>query len=200
MTEPVAGLAGVILAAGGSTRLGQPKQLLMLNGKTLIEQTVEQALSICGAGVVVVTGANNDEITTRLQGHNVQQMHNPDWQTGMAGSLRVALQALEGVACEGALLMVCDQPRVSATHLATLAALWQNAPSRPAAAAYDGLPGVPAIVPRSWFVRLQALQGDEGARGILRSDPDVQLLDLPEAAIDIDTPDDLFSNDLTQPD
>jgi len=184
-------LAGVILAAGRSERLGRPKQLLEYKGQTLVQHAVAQALPVCGAGVVLVTGAYGDEVADALHQQDVQLVHNPDWQTGMAGTLRAGVGALEGIPCEAALLLVCDQPRVTTAHLAALAALWQNAPSRAAAAAHAGQPGVPAIVPRSWFSQLMQLQGEEGARALLRESADTQLMELPEAAIDIDTPDDL---------
>ena len=195
MTKAFAGLAGVVLAAGGSARLGQPKQLLEHAGQTLVQRAVVQAQSVCDCGIVVVTGAQGDAVAAELQGTGARIMHNPDWQSGMAGSLRAALRALDDSGCDAALLMVCDQPRIGTAHLAALAALWQNAPSRAAAAAYDGQPGVPAIVPRSWFAQLAGLQGDQGARGLLRANSDTQLLDMPDAATDIDTPDDLTQLD-----
>ena len=152
---------------------------------------VGQAQPVCGSGIVVVTGAHGDAVAAELQGSGARITHNPEWPSGMAGSLRAALTALDHSDCEAALLMVCDQPRISTAHLAALAALWQNAPSRAAAAAYNGQPGVPAVVPRSWFAQLAALQGDQGARALLRASTETQLLDMPDAATDIDTPDDL---------
>ena len=191
MTEAVPGLAGVILAAGESARLGQAKQLLEFNGRPLVRHAVAQALPVCRAGVFVVTGAHGDAVAAAVRDQSAECVHNADWQDGMAGSLRVAMTALDGTDCEAALLMVCDQPRVTTTDLAALAGLWQNAPFRATAAEYSGLPGVPAILPRSWFTRLSELEGDQGARRLLRESPDTQLLDMPHAAIDIDTLDDL---------
>lgn len=192
MTEALPKLAGIVLAAGASERLGRPKQLVAHAGKPLLLHAVEQALAVCGAGVTVVTGANRAAVAAALTDSAVNVVHNPNWQSGMAGSLREGIKSVASSGCDAVLLMVCDQPAVTHAHLAALAALWQNAPSRPAAALYGGLTGVPAIVPRSFFSRLAALQGDQGARVLLRAAAaDVQTLNLPEAATDIDTPDDL---------
>jgi len=192
VSQPVAGLAGVVLAAGGSSRLGQPKQLLDYAGQPLVKHAVDAARVLCGSGVLVITGASQRAVSAAVTGSASRVVHNPAWAQGMAGSITQAVAALDAADCEAMLLLVCDQPKVTAAHLARLVALWQKSPTRPAAAFYNDAVGVPAIFPRSWFDRLAGLQGDSGARLLLRDHAQVQRLDLPEAALDIDVPDDLM--------
>lgn len=191
------GLAGLVLAAGASARLGQPKALLLHHGQPLICCAVAAAGEVCGAGVSVVTGAHRDAVQSALQQsdatRSTELVHNNAWQQGMGGSLAAGVRRLEAVpeSCSGVLVMLCDQPLLGSTQYAALGQLWQHAPAVPVAAAYAGAVGVPAIFPRSWFAKLAGLQNDQGARKLLQDCPDLQTLDMPEAALDIDTPNDL---------
>jgi molybdenum cofactor cytidylyltransferase len=183
-------LAGILLAAGGSTRLGQPKQLYEWRSKPLVCHAVENCLAVCGAGVIVVTGSHAQDVEAALQTYAVQIVRNRQWATGMSGSLRAGIQQL-GVGVSGILVSLCDQPLLDAGDLAGLAKLWQVKPALPAAALYNGVTGVPAIFPASLLDSLLELRGDAGARALLDACPSVSTVEMPSAAFDVDTVDDL---------
>ncbi len=193
-------LAGLVLAAGASARLGRAKPLLLKQGRPLVVRAAMAAAAVCGAGVTVVTGAGGAAVAQALTGLPVSCLQHDDWQQGMGSSLAAGVAAVAGRPCAAVLVTLCDQPRVGAAQLAALVQLWQNAPAVPAAAAYAGRVGVPAVFPRSWFARLAVLSADHGARDLLRAAGDVQTLDMPAAAADIDTPDDLHWLDATDND
>jgi molybdenum cofactor cytidylyltransferase len=184
-------LAGVLLAAGGATRFGRPKQLCEWQGKALVSYALDATRAVCGAGVVVVTGATATQVAECLQGSSVEIVHNSGWATGMASSLRHGIAAIDQAAVTGVLISLCDQPLISADDLAMLTAAWQAQPERIAAAAYSDTVGVPAIFPVALLDELTALQGDEGARKLLRDHTDISIVAMPAAGLDIDTPEDL---------
>jgi molybdenum cofactor cytidylyltransferase len=184
-------LAGVILAAGGSSRLGRPKQLLSWQGETLVRRAVQASLALCGAGITVVTGAFADDVVQALHGCPVSFVNNPDWQSGMAKSLQAAITSLPAEKLEGVLITLCDQPLISVENLACLLNVWQTAPGRPIASSYGNVTGVPAIFPRTLFPVLSELSGDAGARSVLANSSDVISVPMPNAAFDVDTQADL---------
>jgi molybdenum cofactor cytidylyltransferase len=186
-------LAGLLLAAGGSSRLGSPKQLIVWRSKPLIVHAVEQSLAVCDAGVVVVTGAHADAVAASLQDYPVELVHNPDWRSGVGKSLADGVRVLHGRGATGVLVMLCDQPLVLESDLLRLADAWQDAPDIPAAALYHGTAGVPAIFPSTYFEQLTELVGDTGARALLRGQNACTIVDMPRAAIDIDTAEDIGS-------
>jgi molybdenum cofactor cytidylyltransferase len=188
---PYKSLAGIILAAGGSSRLGYPKQLCEWRGMPLICNAVEASLAVCGAGVIVVTGAHAPEVESVLHRYPVQTVRNPDWSAGMSGSLRTGLQNLCSSEITGVLVSLGDQPLVSGSDLASLVAAWRTLPGMPAVAEYKGVQGVPAIFPDSALEALLTLQGDAGARSLLDACLTVSSVEMPSAAIDIDTVEDL---------
>jgi molybdenum cofactor cytidylyltransferase len=186
-----AGLWSVILAAGASRRLGEPKQMLRLRGKPLLLHAADRAARTTGQRVVVVLGAHALRLRATLAGCRPRPrvVYNGDWPSGMASSLRRGIAALPPSA-RGALLLLTDQPRVSERSLQRLAAAWRARPQRAAAAYYEGRAGTPAILPRRAFKAARKLHGDVGARRLLRSrsNPHAsRYLRMPEAAWDIDT-------------
>lgn len=189
--EPVGNLAGVVLAAGRSTRLGEPKQLVKLLGKPLVCRAVETASAVCGAGVIVVTGDSADRVERVLAEYPVMVARNEHWESGLAGSIATGVKGLMGLSFDAVLVMLCDQPHVDKQDIARLAAVWQNAPTRPAAAAYGDRIGVPAIFPARYLDRLSSLEGDQGAQALLNEDQNASRLDMVSAGFDVDTPEDL---------
>ncbi len=185
---PSAGHAVVVLAAGGSRRLGQPKQLLARQGETLIHRAARLALETMPERLVVVLDSQRGPLAHALADIPHQLAINADPSSGLAGSLRVAGPQVAAFAY--VLVLVCDQPSVSAAHLEALLQGARTASSGCAATALDSLPGVPAVIPGHWFTALAAGHQDAGFRFRLRQLPpsSLFLLQGDHLAQDIDTP------------
>lgn len=187
MTVAIDQVYAVILAAGQSTRLGQPKQLLEWQNRTLLEHALINASMIFKDRVLVVLGAEADLIQSATNFAETTVMVNPDWHTGMASSIRAAIQALPDSAT-AVMLMLCDQPLITDVQLQGLVSAWQAAPEQIVASEYHQSMGVPAIFPTSYFDELLMLEGDKGAKSVLiKHQTDLIRLSLPEAELDIDT-------------
>jgi len=186
-------IGAVVLAAGGSSRMGSPKQLLEIGGKALIVRAVEAVLASPARPVVVVVGAQAERVRARIARHPVAVVANPAWVSGLASSVRVGLATLLAAepALDAVLLALCDQPGLCAAVIERLAALHRET-GRVAAARYGGRNGAPAVFGRAHFAALAALEGEAGARRLLNEDPErIAALDLPEMNLDLDTPEDL---------
>jgi molybdenum cofactor cytidylyltransferase len=185
-------LHAIVLAAGASSRFGSPKQLVRFEGQPLIQRVIAGATELAGAAVTVVLGAYAAEIAATLPPGSASIIVNRDWQEGIASSIRAAVARLPG-ACDGALLLLADQPLVGSHSLNRLAAAWRRQPRSIIASRYRAVTGVPAIFPRWCFSDLAALRGDQGARILLSRYADhVVRLANPEAEVDIDYPEDLL--------
>jgi molybdenum cofactor cytidylyltransferase len=177
-------ISAIILAAGESKRLGQPKQLVRFRGKTLIENAYETAATVCSR-VAVVLGANAEAVRPMVPKSAII-VHNENWSEGMASSIRAGLKAVESES-NVVILVSCDQPLVSPALLLRLL----SAPGM-TAAEYEGTLGIPAMFSRMYFPLLYSLQGAEGAKKVLlKYEPDVRRFPAPEAAFDVDTLEDL---------
>jgi molybdenum cofactor cytidylyltransferase len=183
----------VILAAGESARMGEPKQLLAYRGKTLLRHSLDAALSVPDAPVVVVLGANADLIHGQIDAARVIITQNEDWREGMGGSLSVGLKALlaQHDHLTAALFLVCDQPLLSADLLKLLIAKHEETGREIVAAEYDGALAVPALFGRSLFPELLALKGASGARKVIQTHRSLAIgVPFPGGEFDIDTPSD----------
>ncbi len=186
-------LWSLVLAAGGSRRLGTPKQLLRIGGQPLISRTLRAAEAVTPDRVVVVLGAHALKLRLLINRDHpdVYRIDNPSWAEGMAGSLRLGLAALPERAA-AALLLLTDQPGVDARSLRRLVNAWRRRPARAAASEYGGLLGVPAVLPRALWTEAKNLDGDVGARSLLREgDTVATIVPMPEASFDVDTEKDL---------
>jgi molybdenum cofactor cytidylyltransferase len=185
-------LHALVLAAGASTRFGSPKQLVRVQGRPLLHRAVANAAEIAGQSVLVVLGAHAAELAPLLRHSTASVIVNRDWSEGIASSIRAGVARLPP-SCDGVLLLLADQAAVTAEDLKRLAGLWRRQPHYIAASRYETTLGVPAIFPRADFVQLAALRGDRGARDLLRRATDrVVTIELANAAVDIDTPEDLL--------
>jgi len=183
----------VILAAGASTRMGTPKQLLELKGRPLLVHAIEAALASSAWPVVVVLGANLEKIRPAIARLPVIVTENPAWSEGMAASLRAGVTTLQQFSrsLDAALFALCDQPAFSAGVIAQLVAAQHESGRGIVAAHYAGRNGAPALFRREHFPALAGLTGEEGARALLNGDPSqVTAVDLPALALDLDTPED----------
>lgn len=183
----------IILAAGASTRMGEPKQLLLFEGKPLLVRAVEAALGSPAWPVVVVLGANAAQIQPVLARFPVLIADNPAWAEGMASSIRAGVTTLQQFSrhLDAALLALCDQPAFSSETIAQLVAAFRAGGRGIVAARYSGRLAAPALFGHEHFAALAHLTGEEGARALLNDDPHrVGAVDLPALAVDLDTPGD----------
>lgn len=185
----------VLLAAGQSARMGQPKQLLHVDGRPLVVRAAEEALASEAWPVIVVVGAHANRVKPALIRHPVLLAENPAWEEGMASSIRTGLATLEcfSRAIDGVVVALCDQPGFSADSLRLLVQQQRETGAGIVAARYLNRLGAPALFTRRYFPALHALNGDEGARHVIVSAvgaSDAAEVPLPELGVDLDTPED----------
>jgi len=190
-----ASIPAIILAAGESRRLGQPKQLLVYKEETLLERAIGIAVESGATPIIVVAGAHYEHVLALMPYDRAIAIHNPDWKQGIATSIHYGLESLGFLApaSPGALILPCDQLRLTADHLRALfSAFAAQAEPSIAASTYAGALGIPAVFPRAAFSQLMGLQGDMGARALLLNPP-CPLIAIPfeGGEIDIDEPADL---------
>lgn len=181
----------IILAAGESRRLGQPKQNLVFQNKTLLERAIEAALGSGCQPVIVVLGANAGLIDLSTNG-DVKLVHNPNWSEGMASSIRTGINELKKYNdVERVLIMLCDQPFVDVKLIGAMQTRQQQTGKTIVACSYGNTIGVPALLSKSLFPELLLLRGNEGARHILKDRPqELTIIPFEKGIVDIDTFDD----------
>jgi molybdenum cofactor cytidylyltransferase len=185
----------ILLAAGGSSRMGRPKQLLMYEGEALIRRAARAAIGSGCAPIVVVLGAAAEPTREALDGLQVVIEVNEDWSRGMGSSLRCGVRRLlqDAPDVAAAIITLCDQPHVTADVLRSLAEA-HAITAMPAAIAcsYAGTFGPPCLFAASRFDELLRLPDGHGAKAVLAAaGADLHLIPFPQGAIDFDTPADL---------
>lgn len=194
--------AAIILAAGSSSRLGKPKQLLVVDGETLLRRTARLALGAGCSPVVVVLGANAEQFQPELRGLEVVSTYNTDWEEGMASSLRRGMEEIGRWKEKSAnvLILVCDQVRLTLPILVNLLAKHRSSKANITASSYSGTKGVPAVFSQEIFTELAVVRGDEGARRIIARYPaldpalypgHIEIVDFPGGGDDLDAIEDL---------
>lgn len=194
--------AAIVLAAGASTRLGRPKQLIQFHGESLLRRTARLAMETGCAPILVVLGYEAARMKQELHGLDTKIVINADWQSGMGSSLRCGVEALQQQTPvpERVLLLLSDQPRLSINILRSLITNSTHEHSPITASRYADRLGVPAVFHKSMYAALQCVKRDKGARQIIQQHQDqVVSIDFPEGIIDIDTSDDLAMLNTTSP-
>jgi molybdenum cofactor cytidylyltransferase len=184
-------VAAIVLAAGGSSRFGESKQITVLRGETFVRRIVAATVEAGCAPVAVVVGEDATQIASELTGLAASIVMHPQWSIGLGSSITVGIQHLIDSAAEldAAILVACDQPFVNAAALRQLIQLHLTSGKPIVASAYADTLGIPALFDRSCFPDLLQVRGDNGAKGIIFSRPhDVASFHFPDAAIDIDAP------------
>jgi molybdenum cofactor cytidylyltransferase len=181
--------AAIILAAGEARRMGSAKQLLPLGSGTLLSHAVDTAIEAGLNPVIVVVGANAEAVQSAVASRRVEIVRNGLWSTGMGSSIAAGVRHHQRLEAESAAiaLLLADQPLVTAIHLKQMRRLLLDSAAPVVAAEYNGTVGVPAFFRRQLLTRLAELNGEAGAKPLLR---DSVRFPLPEAGADIDTPED----------
>ncbi|MGJ7904427.1 nucleotidyltransferase family protein [Lysobacter sp. 1R34A] len=183
----------VVLAAGASRRLGQPKQALRRDGESLLHRAARLATATAARRVLVVLGAHSDAMAASVADLPVECLGNDGWEEGLASSLRVAARALSGF--EGPVLVLgCDQPALDAGHLQALLEGAASAASGCAATEHGDALGIPAVIAAAVWREAGHLRGDRGFGAALKRLPaeTVWRLHAAELHYDLDTPADLI--------
>jgi len=193
-TLPKQRVAAVVLAAGASTRLGQAKQLVRVGGESLLRRTVRIAAEAGCFPVVAVLGYEAERMQAELEGMPAEILMFPEWAEGMGSSLRYGMEAVRrrDPPSDAVMVLVCDQPRLSAEHLRALLTQHRISAVPITASVYAGKAGVPAVFAREVFPELAGLQGDRGARDLIRRHADrVEGIAWSDGSADLDVPEDL---------
>lgn len=180
----------ILLAAGESARLGEPKQLVRFQGATLLRRSVKAALKISGK-IVVTLGSRIEIIRKEIEDLPVEIVENKDWQTGMSGSIKVGLKKLfdDADSIRAVVVMVCDQPFVDENLLEKIITKFHETDAPIVACAYQNTRGVPALFHRKLFPELLALDAKAGAKRLIKKyESQTATVSFPEGEFDIDTP------------
>jgi len=169
-------ISGVVLAAGTSSRLGRPKQLLLLGGKPVLSHAVEAALAASLDEVVVVLGYRAEEVMGAVPADpRVRTVSNPRFGEGQSTSLRTGLKAL-GPSCRAAVILLGDQPGVRPDAIDAVVGGWGEEGAQMVQASYGGRPAHPTLLARSIWPEADSITGDQGARGLIERHPDRRTL------------------------
>ena len=179
-------VGAVVLAAGSSTRLGRPKQLLSIGGRPLVRHVLAQLQAAELTRYAVVVGCHAEQVSGVLAADSCDLLDNPAWAEGIAASIRVATSWARAHQLDALLIAACDQPRLTAAHVRAMLDAHASRGTT-VASGYEGTRGVPAIFSAHWYGRLETLAGDRGAGALLREDPEVVVVDWPDGVFDVDT-------------
>jgi molybdenum cofactor cytidylyltransferase len=184
----------IILAAGNSSRLGRPKQLLPYRGKTLLSHVIDESVIAALQPVILVTGAYHVEIESSLEGRSPELVYNPQWETGMASGIVAGLKKtlLIDPKLQAVIIAVCDQPYISSDLFQALITECTISGKGLVACRYAETVGTPVLFGQRYFAELALLSGEAGAKQLLKRHPnDVGTVHFPKGRIDIDTEEDV---------
>jgi molybdenum cofactor cytidylyltransferase len=181
----------ILLAAGSSSRMGRSKQLLSIQGRSLLQLSAEAAIGSGARKVMVVLGSQAEEHRKALAHLRVSNVINTEWQKGMGGSIKSGLAELLQFSREltSVIVMVCDQPAITAAHLIELRNKYAELNSPVVASLYANAPGVPVLFDHTLFSDIFHIGDEHGAKKILsRHARSIVTVDFPGGEIDLDTP------------
>lgn len=180
----------LVLAAGESSRMGQSKQLLKVDEETLLHRAVKTALDAEVDSVLVVLGFDHEKHRLALQDQPVEYVVNPHWQNGIGSSIKTGFTRLlqRKPLAEGVVIMVCDQPLLTTSHLIQLISVFQKEKKDLVTSTYDGIEGTPALFGRTLFANIYELADNEGAKKIISQSKSKSLVEFKNGSIDLDTP------------
>jgi molybdenum cofactor cytidylyltransferase len=187
----VPGIGAIVLAAGGSTRMGRPKQLLQYKGESFLRRAVNSAAQSNCHPVIVVLGSNADELAIELAGLSVDLAINDNWQRGIGSSIRTGMQRLIALAAtlDATLLLLCDQPLIDGKAIARLIEFYKKSAKPVCVSSFGSAFGPPIVVGKDFFQNLLSLPDDRGAKELWLNHPEVlSIFNCAEAGTDIDIP------------
>jgi molybdenum cofactor cytidylyltransferase len=187
-------IASIILAAGTSSRLGFPKQLVEYKGQTLVEDIVKNILSLNLESNICVTGSSREEVEAKIKDYDIITVYNKDFKKGMSESLKTGIRAVKEMQdIDAVMIALCDQPLIPSSHYQSLVEEYRKSHFNIICSKYDNSHGVPAIIDRKYFDELLDIEKG-GAKAVITAHlSDSLIIDCSEAAFDIDTNADLES-------
>lgn len=180
----------ILLAAGASTRMGSPKQLLQVNGKSMLRRIAKAALQAECGPVLLVLGDHAENIESEVKDLDIEMVTNAGWEEGMGSSIRTGIASLQTMhpACKAALIMVTDQPYVNSDLIKRMLMQQQATAKSIVACRYGNSFGPPVLFQSDFFPELLALRGDAGAKGLVKQHiQEVAWIDFEEGIYDLDT-------------
>lgn len=190
---PINHCAVLMIAAGESKRMGSPKQLLVVEGETIINRMIHIVKKAVNFPTYVILGAFAETIQAQFPNLEINIVNNTHWQEGMASSIRLGLNTAKAQipALDGVMVVLCDQPYITESTITALLQLQKEKDTPMAAAYYDDVMGTPALFHSRIFNELLSLKGDMGAKRIIQSRPEkVAKLHFEKGLLDIDTKED----------
>jgi molybdenum cofactor cytidylyltransferase len=181
----------IILAAGNSTRMGEPKQLMMYKNKTFLQHIIGEAKNANLEPLICVTGYQSDHITKSISVMNTDIVYNEDWSDGMGTGIAAGIKRLLLSDVDSVILAVSDQPHISSELFLNMEKLKETSGKGIVACSYASTLGTPVLFGKRYFNDLKSLSGDEGAKKIVKMNiPDVCTIEFEKGNIDIDTKED----------
>ena len=184
-------LAVLLLAAGSSSRMGVPKQLLKWNNTTLLNHAINTVKQISKNEIVLVLGAHYDDINSKVDANNISVIYNENWEKGLGNSIaygiKFIIESLPDI--DSVLIMLADQPLIDSSYLNKMIENYQLNPDKIICTSYQNKRlGVPAIFNKTKFEELSKLNHDKGAKDLLNMNPEnILFLDGTDLISDIDT-------------
>jgi molybdenum cofactor cytidylyltransferase len=181
----------IILAAGNSSRMGEPKQLMMFKNKTFLQHIIGEARNALLDPVICVTGYQSEVISESITGMEVSVVYNEHWSEGMGSGISAGIKHLLLSDVDSVILTVSDQPHVSSDLFLTMLKMKARSGKKIVASSYAGTLGTPVLFSKEYFNQLKSLNGNQGAKNIVKINlPDVCSVEFEKGNIDIDTKED----------